>query len=141
MGYVGGDRHQEGRNKMAKKAIILPTSPKLPYSPGIRAGDYIFVSGQVGHLDERGDRNEGIEAQARQCFENIKKVLAAGGASLEDVVKVTVFLHDERDFTHMNDVYRNYLTGLLPARSTVIASPPMPGILIEVDCIAYAPEK
>jgi 2-iminobutanoate/2-iminopropanoate deaminase len=126
---------------MAKKAITLPTSPKLPYSPGIRAGDYIFVSGQVGHLDERGDRIEGIEAQARQCFENMKKVLAAGGASLEDVVKVTVFLDDERDFTHMNNVYRGYFNEILPARSTVVASPPMPGILIEVDCIAYVPEK
>jgi|WetSurMetagenome_2_1015567.scaffolds.fasta_scaffold77386_2 2-iminobutanoate/2-iminopropanoate deaminase len=126
---------------MAKKVITLPTASKLPYSPAILAGDYIFVSGQVGHLDDRGDRVEGIEAQARQCFENTKKVLTAGGAALEDVVKVTVFLRDERDFIRMNDVYRGYFTGMLPARSTVIASPPMPGILIEVDCIAYAPGK
>jgi 2-iminobutanoate/2-iminopropanoate deaminase len=126
---------------MTKKVITLSTASKLPYSPAIQAGDYIFVSGQVGHLDEKGDRVEGIEAQTRQCFENTKKVLAAGGAALEDVVKVTVFLRDERDFVHMNDVYRGFFTGVLPARSTVIASPPLSGILIEVDCIAYAPGK
>jgi len=126
---------------MIKRVITLPDAPKLPYSPAIRAGDYIFVSGQVGHTDAQRREVKGIEAQVKQCLENMKKVLAAAGTSLDDVVKVTVFLRHEKDFAKMNEVYQSYFTKDRPARSTVIAGLPLPSMLIEMDCIAYSPTK
>jgi 2-iminobutanoate/2-iminopropanoate deaminase len=123
---------------MVKRVITLPDAPKLPFSPAIRAGDYIFVSGQIGHIDAGGKEVKGIEAQVKQCLENMKRVLVAAGSSLDDVVKVTVFLRNEKDFAKMNEVYQSYFTKDQPARSTVIAGLVMPSMLIEMDCIAYS---
>ncbi len=124
---------------MSKKVITLPQSLPLPFSPGIRAGNFIFVSGQVGFTDARGRAVRGIEAQTRQCLENMKQVLAAGGASLKDVIKVTVFLRRAKDFAKMNSVYKEYFVENLPARSTVITGLALPGMLVEIECVAYAP--
>lgn len=124
---------------MVKKVITVPDAFKLPFSPAIRAGDYIFVSGQIGHVDAQGREVKGIEAQLKQCLENMKRVLAAAGSSLEDVVKVTVFLRNEKDFARMNEVYQSYFAKDQPARSTVIAGLVLPSMLIEMDCIAYSP--
>jgi len=121
---------------MIKKVISIPNAPKLPYSPAIRAGDFIFVSGQVGFTDEKGREITGIENQTKQCLENMKKVLEAAGSSLGDVVKVTVFLRNEQDFAKMNEIYQGYFSEDKPARSTVIAGLALPNILIEMDCIA-----
>jgi len=126
---------------MVKKVITLADAPKLPFSPAIRAGDYIFVSAQLGHTDAQGGEVKGIEAQTKQCLENMKKVLAAAGSSLDDVVKVTVFLRHENDFTKMNEVYQSYFAKDRPARSTVVADLALPSMLIEIDCIAYSPSK
>jgi 2-iminobutanoate/2-iminopropanoate deaminase len=126
---------------MVKKVITLPDAPKLPFSSAIRAGDYIFVSGQVGHTDAQGREITGVETQVKQCLENIKRVLAAAGLSLDDVVKVTVFLRNEKDFAKMNEVYQSYFTKDRPARSTVIAGLALPSMLIEMECIAYSPTK
>jgi len=126
---------------MAKQVISVPTAlPGVPFSPGIKAGDYIFISGQVGHVDEKGNELKGIEAQTRQCLENMKRVLNAAGASLSDVVKSTVFLVRAEDFASMNEVYKNYFTADLPARSTVIvAALARPQIVVEIECVAYSP--
>jgi 2-iminobutanoate/2-iminopropanoate deaminase len=126
---------------MVKKVITIPGAPKLPFSPAIRAGDYIFVSGQVGFTDAQGKEIKGIEAQVRQCLENIKEVLTAAGSSLNDVVKVTVFLRNENDFAKMNEIYQSYFTKDRPARSTVITGLAHPSMLIEMECIAYSPVK
>jgi 2-iminobutanoate/2-iminopropanoate deaminase len=126
---------------MVKKVITLPDAPKFPFSSAIRAGDYIFVSGQVGHTDAQGREITGVETQVRQCLENMKRVLAAAGLSLDDVVKVTVFLRNEKDFAKMNEVYQSYFTKDRPARSTVIAGLVLPSMLIEMECIAYSPTK
>jgi len=126
---------------MVKKVITLPDAPKFPFSSAIRAGDYIFVSGQVGHTDAQDREVTGVEAQVKQCLENIKRVLAAAGLSLDDVVKVTVFLRNEKDFAKMNEVYQSYFTKDRPARSTVIAGLVLPSMLIEMECIAYSPTK
>lgn len=120
---------------MVKRIITLPDAPKLPFSPAIRAGDYIFVSGQLGHVDAQGRETKGIEAQVKQCLENMKMVLAAAGSSLDDVVKVTVFLRHEKDFPKMNEVYQGYFTKDRPTRSTVIAGLALPSMLIEMECI------
>ena len=126
---------------MAKQVISVPTAlPGVPFSPGIKAGDYIFISGQVGHVDEKGNELKGIEAQTRQCLENMKRVLNAAGASLSDVVKSTVFLVRAEDFASMNEVYKSYFTADLPARSTVIvAALARPQIVVEIECVAYQP--
>jgi 2-iminobutanoate/2-iminopropanoate deaminase len=124
---------------MAKQVITVPTAlPGVPYSPGMKAGDYIFVSGQVGHVDGKGNKLEGIEAQTRQVMENMKSVLAAGGASLSDVVKTTVFLVKADDFARMNEVYKTFFGKDYPSRSTVIvAALARPEIIVEIECIAY----
>jgi 2-iminobutanoate/2-iminopropanoate deaminase len=122
---------------MGKEVITVPNAPKLPYSPAIRAGDYIFVSGQVGFIDSAGKEVKGIEAQTRQCLENVKQVLVAAGSSLNEVVKVTVFLSNAAHFDLMNEVYRSYFPKDCPARSTVVTSPVLPNMLVEIECIAY----
>src|SRR4030042_657086 len=121
---------------MVRKVITLPDAPRLPFSPAIRAGDYIFVSGQLGHTDAQGEEVKGIEGQTKQCLENMKKVLTVAGASLDDVVKITVFLRHEKDFAKMNEVYQGYFLKDHPARSTVIAGLALPSMLIEIDCIS-----
>lgn len=126
---------------MVKKVITVPGAPKLPFSPGIRAGDYIFVSGQAGFVDAEGKEIKGIEAQTKLCLENIKAVLKAAGCSLDDVVKVTVFLRNQEDFAKMNEVYQSYFVKDRPARSTVVAALALPSMLIELECIAYSPAK
>jgi 2-iminobutanoate/2-iminopropanoate deaminase len=131
----------KGDFAMIKKVITLPDAPKLPFSSAIRAGDYTFVSGQIGHTDAQGREVKGIEAQVRQCLENMKRVLAAADSSLDEVVKVTIFLRQEGDFAKMNEIYQGYFTKDRPARSTVIADLALPSILIEIDCIAYSPLK
>jgi 2-iminobutanoate/2-iminopropanoate deaminase len=126
---------------MTKQVITVPTSlPGVPFSPAIKAGDYIFVSGQVGHVDGQGKKLEGIEAQTRQVLDNMRRVLEAAGASMDDVVKTTVFLVRAEDFPKMNEVYKSCFTQDLPARSTVIvAALARPEIVVEIEGIAYRP--
>jgi 2-iminobutanoate/2-iminopropanoate deaminase len=125
---------------MSKKIITIPDAPKLPFSPAIKAGDYIFVSGQTGHQDRKtGEEIKGIEAQTRQCLEKMKRVLKAADSALSDVVKITVFLRNANDFVKMNEVYQGYFVEDQPARSTVVTNLVMPNMLIEVECIAYHP--
>jgi len=124
---------------MGKKEVItVANAPKLPFSPAIRAGDYIFVSGQVGFTDSGGKEVKGIEAQTRQCLENIKQVLQVAGSSLNDVVKVTIFLGDGSQFNQMNEVYRSYFPKDYPARSTVVTTMFIPSMLVEIECVAYS---
>lgn len=125
---------------MTKRIITVPNAPKLPFSPAIKAGDYIFVSGQVGYQDPKtGEEVKGIEAQTRQCLENLKQVLVAAVSALSDVVKVTVFLRNADDFVKMNEVYQSLFAEERPARSTVVTGLIRPNMLIEVECIAFCP--
>ncbi len=127
---------------MTKQVISVPNAPRYPFAPAIRAGDYIFVSGQGGFQDPKtGEVIKGIEAQTRQCLENIKQVLETAGSSLDDVVKVTVFLGNVADYAKMNEVYQSYFPNELPARSAAVASLVIPNMLIEIECIAYSPQS
>jgi len=92
---------------MKKEVVTVTGAPQLPFSPAIKAGGFLFVSGQLGAVDAAGKPLASIEAQTGQCLENMKRVLAAAGASLDDVVKVTVFLRREEDFAAMNRVYQS----------------------------------
>ena len=122
-----------------REFIIMPNTADWPFSSAVRAGDFTFVSGNSGTVDAQGNPVEGIEAQTRQCFENMKQVLQAAGSSLSDVVKVTVFLANIDDFAKMNEVYRGYFPKDRPARSTVITGLVHSDMLIEIECIAYKP--
>ena len=125
---------------MGKKVIKVPDAPALPFSPGIKAGDFIFVSGQVAYENPAtGEEIKGIKAQTRQCLEGAKQILLAAGSSLDDVVKVNVYLKHAEDFSEMNEVYRSYFTEDQPARTTVVPNMVMPKVLVEIECIAYSP--
>lgn len=112
----------------------------LPFSPAVRAGDFVFISGQVA-MGENGEIVPGgIEAQTRQTMENVKKVLALADCGLDDVVKVNVWLDDTRDFWTFNRVYASYFEGNRPARSTVRSQLMVDG-KIEIDVVAYKPQE
>lgn len=124
---------------MSKKPIGGASAQGLPFSKAVRAGDFIFVSGQVG-FDASGKLVEGgIEQQTRQTMRNIEAVLKLANASLADVVKVNVWLDDARDFGRFNTTYAEFFPADAPARSTV-ESKLMIDAKIEVDCVAYKPE-
>ncbi len=126
---------------MVKEFIIMPNSDKYPFSSAVRAGDYIFLSGTGGRVDKDGKEVKGIEAQTKQCLENIKQVLEVAGSSLSDVVKVSVFITNVADFAQMSETYKGYFPKDRPARTTVITALGNPAMLIEVDCIAYKPQS
>lgn len=122
---------------------IIPAgapAPRGPYSPAVRAGDFVFVSGQ-GPIDPATNtlRDGDIREQTRLALENIRRILQACGASLADVVQCTVFLADAADFAAMNEVYAEFFGPDKPARTTVEAKFVLPGMKIEIDCIAYVP--
>ena len=125
---------------MTKEVISVPNASKYPFSPAIRAGDYIFVSGQGGFHDPKtGEAIKGIEAQTKQCLDNMKQVLETAGSSLEDAIKVTIFLGNVSDYAKMNEVYRSYFPKDQPARSAAVTGLVIPNMLIEMECIAYRP--
>jgi 2-iminobutanoate/2-iminopropanoate deaminase len=105
--------------------------PVGPYSQAIRAGNFLFISGQ-GALDPKTRRtvDGDIEAQTKQTIENLKAILTTSGMSVSNVVKVSVFLKDIKDFKKMNEVYSTYFNSDPPARTTVQAQLPVPEWLI-----------
>ena len=127
---------------MSKQQITTRTgaSPIGAYSQGIRVGDFIFVSGQ-GPLDPETGQIVGttVEEQTARVLENIKVILAAGGATMADVVKVSAHLSDLSLFERYNKVYATYFPDPKPARTTVGSQ--LLGILVEIDAIAYLGEK
>ena len=105
-----------------KQAISSPNAPKAigPYSSALRAGNLLFVSGQVPFDPSTGEIVAGdIAAQARRALDNVGALLAAAGASFDAVVRTTIFLADMNDFAAVNEVYRGYFSEPYPARSTV----------------------
>lgn len=116
--------------------------PQGAYSQGWRAGDFIFVTG-TGPVDAAGKLvGESIEEQTEQVITNIESVLAADNATLSDVVKVTVHLSDTAFFSRYNAVYARRFSVPYPVRTTVGSDlRQLPGMLIEVDCTAYAPQR
>lgn len=105
-----------------REAISTPTAPAAigPYSQAVKAGNLLFLSGQIPLDPKTGGLVEGgIEPQTRQVFENIREILTAAGASFANVVTATVFLADMNDFAKVNDIYGTYFTSPFPARATV----------------------
>jgi 2-iminobutanoate/2-iminopropanoate deaminase len=123
------------------KEAVFPKGGARPtgaYSPGIRAGDFLFVSGQ-GPLDPATGTIVGgtIEEQVRRTLENVRAVLEAVGATMADSVKVQVHLADIRDFARFNAVYAEFFPDPRPARTTVESG--LEGILVEIDAVAHVP--
>jgi 2-iminobutanoate/2-iminopropanoate deaminase len=124
--------------KLAKEVIIPKGSarPLAPYSPGIRAGDFIFTSGQIGLDPETGKLvSGGVKAETKQALENLKKILEAVGSSLDHVVKVTVYLKDIDDYGLVNEVYASYFNNYPPARAIIQGALPA-GAYVEFDAVA-----
>lgn len=115
----------------------VPT-PRGPYSPAVRAGDFLFVSGQ-GPVDTTNDQMSygDIQHETRLVLNNIKRILEGCGSSMRDVVRCSVFLSDGRDFQAMNVVYSEFFGDAKPARTTVEAKFADPRMKVEIDCIAY----
>ena len=118
----------------------VPT-PRGPYSPAVRAGDFIYVAGQ-GPVDVTVDKMSygDIQHETRLVLGNIKRILEGCGASTADVVKCSVFLSDGKDFGAMNQVYAEFFGEAKPARTTVEAKFADPKMKVEIDCIAYKPK-
>ena len=121
--------------------VTLPDAPAPAgaYSPGARAGRLLFVSGQTPK-DPRTGKVEGdtVSSQARRTLENLRAVLKAGGASMTDVVSVTVYLADEKDWEEFNAVYKTVFEPPYPSRAVVGAG--LRGILVEISAIAWIAE-
>ena len=122
-----------------KQAVSSPDAPKAigPYSQAVRAGQLLFVSGQVPLDPATGQIVSGdIAAQTRRVFDNLGAVLEAGGRSFADVVRTTVFLADMNDFATVNEVYGTYFSEPYPARATVQVARLPKDARVEIDVIA-----
>jgi 2-iminobutanoate/2-iminopropanoate deaminase len=107
-----------------------------PYSQAIKAGDYVFVSGQLGLQPGSADLVGGVAEQTEQVFRNLGAILEEAGSELDRLVKTTVFLTDLGDFQAMNEVYAGHVGGTPPARSTVEVSALPSGAKVEIEAVA-----
>ena len=109
-----------------------------PYSQAIKAGDFLFASGQIPINPEKGRITAGtISEQAEQCMKNVGAILEAAGATYDNVIKTTVYINDMNFFGAVNEVYGKYFNKTLPARSCVEISKFPKAALVEVEVIAY----
>lgn len=120
------------------KEIITKKAPMAigPYSQAVVIGNMVFTSGQIPVNPSTGEIPDGVEAQARQVFENIKNLLEASGTGIDKVVKTTVFIQSMDSFAVINKIYETYFSEPYPARSCVEVSKLPKGVLIEVEAIA-----
>ena len=124
---------------MPKKHVVTSEAPKPigPYSQGVIAGGFLFVSGQIALDPATGNLVDGdIEAQTEQVLKNLLAVLKEAKIGPENVVKTTVYLKDIADFARMNEVYGRYLGKQPPARSTIQAAALPRDVKVEIDVIA-----
>ena len=124
---------------MPKQTISSDKAPKAigPYSPAVRAGQLLFVSGQVALDPATGNMVEGgIAVQTRRVLDNIGALLTAGGRAFADVVRTTIFLADMNDFAAVNEIYGQYFTQPYPARATVQVARLPKDARVEIDVIA-----
>ena len=123
------------------KAIATQNAPAAigPYSQAIKAGDTVYVSGQLGIDPSTGNFAEGgTEAQARQSLTNISNILKEAGLSMKNVVKVTVLLADINDFAAVNEIYKDFFEAPFPARSAFAVAALAKGGKIEIEAIAVS---
>lgn len=123
---------------MDKNVVSTAAAPAAigPYSPGIKTGDYVFLSGQLGIDPATGKLPEGVVAQAEQSLRNIETLLIEAGVGLDNVVKTTVLLADIADFAAVNEVYASKFGEPFPARSAFQVAALPAGGLVEIEVIA-----
>jgi 2-iminobutanoate/2-iminopropanoate deaminase len=125
---------------MPRKTFTHPNaSSSVTLSPAARAGDLVFISGQVPTDPSGNIVGNNITEQTHQVFKNCQAALGLAGASFDDVVKVNVYLTDVNYFAAMNEVYKQYFSDSPPTRTTVGTPLARLGLLIEIDMVAYAP--
>jgi 2-iminobutanoate/2-iminopropanoate deaminase len=122
---------------MGKQAIHSKHAPAAlgPYSQAIRAGDTVYLSGQIGLDPATGNLVEGFEGQARQVFKNLRAVAQAAGGELDDVVKLTLLLADLNDFAAVNEIMAGFFSAPYPARATYQVAALPKGARIEVEAV------
>lgn len=129
---------------MSKTAVSSDGAPKAigPYSQAVKAGDLLFLSGQVA-LDPATMQivPGGVEAETRQVLANLTAVLAAGGATWDDVVRTTIYLTDLGDFATVNKIYGEVAGAVPPARATVQVAALPRGAVVEIDAVAIVPNR
>ncbi len=109
-----------------------------PYSQAIKAGDFLYCSGQVPLVAETGELvTGGVKEQTRQSLENLKQVLSVAGVDFNSVVKTTIYLTDLGDFAVVNETYASFCGEVAPARATVEVSALPKGAMVEIDAVAY----
>ena len=125
---------------MSVNPVPTPSAPPVagPYSPAVRAGDWIVMAGQVG-INATGTMADGIEGQTRQILANIGAVLGDCGASWADVAKTTIFLTDLGNFQTVNALYSEAIGPHRPARSTVGVAALPAGAVVEIECWVHRP--
>ena len=122
---------------------IIPAggaSPRGHYTPAMRAGDFVYVSGQ-GPIDPVTDKLAvgDVEFQTQLTLSNVRRILEASGVGITDVVKCSVFLRDIAEFHNMNRAYAAFFGDHKPARTTIEAKFHQAEMLVEIDCVAYKP--
>ena len=138
-----GPASPKPQRESGRQAISAPGAPKAigPYSPVIRAGNLLFLSGQIPIDPATGALVEGsIAIQTEQVMRNIQALLEAAGAGFEHVARTTVFLADMNEFAAMNECYARFVTDPAPARSTVQVARLPRDVRVEIDAIAVIPE-
>jgi 2-iminobutanoate/2-iminopropanoate deaminase len=122
---------------MGKEAIHSKHAPAAlgPYSQGIRAGNTVYLSGQIGLDPATGHLVDGIDAQARQAFKNLRAVAQAAGGELDDIVKLTLLLADLADFAPVNEIMAGFFSAPYPARATFQVAALPKGARIEVEAV------
>lgn len=124
---------------MSKQRIATERAPAAigPYSQAVRSGDLLFLSGQIG-LDPASGQlvGGGVSAEAKQVLANLSAVLHAAGATMDDVVRTTIYLVDMNDFATVNEIYGAFFKEPFPARATVAAAALPCGARVEIDAIA-----
>jgi len=142
-GRQAGGRSPGTRNRPGAATFLPAPSAALralPFSEAVRAGDFLFLSGQIGSAPGTADVVPGgIAAETKQVMENVRAVLTRHGSSLDQVVKFTVFLADIGEWGAFNEVYRTFFGDRFPARSALGASGLAKGARVELECVAYAP--
>ncbi len=130
--------------QIPEKEVIIPdggAKPLAPYSPGIRFGQLVFTSGQIGLDPQTGKLvTGGVEVETRQALTNLSKILVAAGSSMAQVLKVTAYLKDIDDYGLVNQVYADFFTENPPARSVIQGDLPA-GAAVEFDAIAVVSDQ
>jgi len=127
---------------LKREAVKTGAAPlNLPFSPGLKFGDLVFVSGQ-GPFDQNGKIVQGdVKAQTKVTLENFKRIVEAAGSNMDCVLQTTVYLKDLGEFSAMNEAYSVFFSDPKPARTTIGAGDLLFGMRVEVQGIAYVPEK